>query len=306
MTEAVLHSPLLSWLCITGEGPPGCWEPQGARGELSEQSPAPSPRTPAPGRMEQPQTKGTSPTHSLWTGHTKHELKPPISQLVHAAAGQIASAVPGWVGISLSAQKTLFKSPFQSPNPKTTACSATHLSAWQPPRAPCDHEHKAVIVSGQGWGLQRRSPKTRTPSPCESVPGVIAQRGTAIPQPRVCLLQPLEEKPKKSRKIHPGQHCRAISAAMQLGEGLRAAAPQGVPAPAPSSCSEPHLLPNAPTWGAGRIWGISAFLAKRSGCSPSSAQFAKPQKPHKTSRKQATDLHEVFLNPKARGHTRAV
>lgn len=36
--------------------------------------------------------------------------------------------------------------------------------------------------------------------------------------------------------------------------------------------------------------GISAFLAQWLGCSPSSAQFAKPQNPHKTSRKQATDL----------------
>lgn len=118
MTEAVLHSPLLSWLCITGEGPPGCWEPQGARGELSEQSPAPSPRTPAPGRMEQPQTKGTSPTHSLWTGHTKQKVKPPISQLVHAAAGRIASAVPGWVGTSPSAQKPFSKALFKALTPR--------------------------------------------------------------------------------------------------------------------------------------------------------------------------------------------
>lgn len=202
--------------------------------------------------------------------------------------------------------KTLFKSPFQSPNPKTTACSTTHLSARQPPGAPYNHEHKAVIVSGQGWALQRRSPRTCRPSPCESVTGVIAQRGTAIPQPCVCLLQPLEEKPKKSRKNTP----RAALLSFFCSNAAWRRSPSS--SSARCACTRAFLVlrasPAAKRTHLGR-WedlGISAFLAQWSGCSPSSAQFAKPQNPHKTSRKQARDLHEVFLNPKARGHTRTV
>lgn len=114
MTEAVLHSPLLSWLCITGEGPPGCWEPQGARGELSEQSPAPSPRTPAPGRMEQPQTKGTSPTHSLWTGHTKQKVKPPIPSWSTLLRDESPPLSQGGLAHP-RARKNPFQKPFSKP-----------------------------------------------------------------------------------------------------------------------------------------------------------------------------------------------